>query len=1016
KWKLEKENEVKKYKEGYENLVAQIKKGEVNAIENALKNVLGIKDIKEKLAARDKEVEKMQQQKADLETKLTEKNAEITDLTEKITAKEAEFTQKSEELNEIRAAKNDVEKTYNETKREKTAAEKEHEAVKDELTREQDAHKDTQNALAAEKNAHALTAATKNKTEKELNDDLEKMSEQLSKEQKKTQSLQTKCHELRQEKSTLQDNFNQQERENEILIRLNTDLHHQLEAALKNYQQTKNELQTKQTANQQLSQDVEKLQADERDKEIRKTNLLKKATQSLRNKLSQQTNNLTGLLSVANNTIRTYEKYLKEELKISDLNNLPSVPAPLATLINFFNNPPNCLNPQHSDYDSLKNRLRQAETECDQLATENQKLKNQNNLTRNDNLKDKSASQPTENKSSADSQLVNELRNQITALNRKISQSGATNEKELLNRISSDLSLDLSPPINYDRVITAIQQLIKNKSAESHNQELAGYGSLTNLLAETDCQKVIIASPSKYSSEHSALSIFINYLTKTKIIGKIPARAFTPAPSVDGVLVSIEPYQDVDVSKEQLISFLRFLKNCFRFRRKTLLNNLLSSLVVALGGGIFWLGKKMGAKNKASQTKVDQQRVKLEKELQKLNEQLQNENDPAKKQELEQKTKAIEQQIQNLGHNSPNPPINPGGNGQQPPINNNETHRQITVKYNTEVGGKHEYIDINDNKKRVLIDTKNKIFSSASNLTIKDNQYNFSFYEEDATEKRGNGFIFDENNDTFQLIPITTAPSPSKNPKSTPPPSSQTPPPSQSKKKIVLKMKYMFNSGFDHYVFGGEGRNGRTVFISQKNPSVNKILKKNFAEYEISFELDPVEENYFETTKIMFFEENDSVEVVELAELIINNCPEIELVNCAANSLTDVGFLTTLDPEKLTNLYLEDNNISEQDLSCFAKFVNLTTLLVGNSDKNKIKQGIYNRFTGNLECLKNLSKLERLSIKNTDIDRGLEFLPRSVQEFHCSADQRKESGVKKIAEELQPFLISSFHGTYDFKS
>ncbi|CAG8687437.1 15739_t:CDS:1, partial [Cetraspora pellucida] len=68
----------------------------------------------------------------------------------------------------------------------------------------------------------------------------------------------------------------------------------------------------------------------------------------------------------------------------------------------------------------------------------------------------------------------------ITALNRKISQSGATNEKELLNRISSDLSLDLSPPINYDRVITAIQQLIKNKSAESHNQELASGSNESN--------------------------------------------------------------------------------------------------------------------------------------------------------------------------------------------------------------------------------------------------------------------------------------------------------------------------------------------------------------------------------------------------------------------------------------------------------------------------------------------------------------------------------------------------------
>ncbi|CFW92898.1 Putative chromosome partition protein smc [endosymbiont DhMRE of Dentiscutata heterogama] len=703
KWKLEKENEVKKYKEGYDNLIAQIKsdfqlieeekkiidekeeeietkahdlflrEGEVNAIENALKNVLEIEvkgdfkekliaiqqelekwknhtcsvgenneDIKEKLTARDKEIEKIRQEKAGLETKLTEKNAEITDLTEKITAKEAEFTQKSEELNEANAAKNDVERAHDEAKRKISTAEKECEAFKDELTREQSVHKSTRKALetwtatffsrnaaqvskdfqdakaaktqaesernayresqntiqqekdkvlanlnkeqkqhqntkdqlaivsqakekvektlVAEKAAHAITAAAKNEVESKLNnkvDDLEKTDEQLRKEQKKVQALQAKCRKLRQVKSI------QQEQENEILIRLNTDLHHQLETALKNYQQTKNDLQTEQTANQKLSQNLEKLQADvdnylariaeltqqkeelsstkeqkerelndlrtqnrelfnqkrqaetlknntlrnladlqnenqqfrqtidqktaecdttqqERDREIRKTSLLKKATKSLRDKLNQQTNNLTGLLSAANNAIRTYEKYLKEELKISDLNNLPSVPAPLATLINFFNNPPNCLNPQHSDYDSLKSRLLQAETECDRLATENQKLKNQNDPARNDNPQKRSGSQPTKNKSPADSQLVNELRNQIMTLNQKIRQGESINEKELLSRINSDLSLDLIPPINYDQVITAIQQLIKNKPTESYNQELASGSDKVN--------------------------------------------------------------------------------------------------------------------------------------------------------------------------------------------------------------------------------------------------------------------------------------------------------------------------------------------------------------------------------------------------------------------------------------------------------------------------------------------------------------------------------------------------------
>jgi 16S rRNA (adenine1518-N6/adenine1519-N6)-dimethyltransferase len=83
-----------------------------------------------------------------------------------------------------------------------------------------------------------------------------------------------------------------------------------------------------------------------------------------------------------------------------------------------------------------------------------------------------------------------------------------------------------------------------------------------------------VSSPHKYSSKYSSLSVFINYLAETKIILEVPQRVFVPASSVDGVLTVINPYKNINVSKEQLASFLRFLKNCFRFRRKTLLNNL----------------------------------------------------------------------------------------------------------------------------------------------------------------------------------------------------------------------------------------------------------------------------------------------------------------------------------------------------------------------------------------------------------------------------------------------------------
>ena len=85
-----------------------------------------------------------------------------------------------------------------------------------------------------------------------------------------------------------------------------------------------------------------------------------------------------------------------------------------------------------------------------------------------------------------------------------------------------------------------------------------------------------VASLNKYNSKYSALSVFINYLTETKLAFEIPRKVFNPVPEVDGVLVVINPHENDGISMEQLSSFLRFLKNCFRSRRKTLWNNLLN--------------------------------------------------------------------------------------------------------------------------------------------------------------------------------------------------------------------------------------------------------------------------------------------------------------------------------------------------------------------------------------------------------------------------------------------------------
>jgi len=118
--------------------------------------------------------------------------------------------------------------------------------------------------------------------------------------------------------------------------------------------------------------------------------------------------------------------------------------------------------------------------------------------------------------------------------------------------------------------------------------------------------------------------------------------------------------------------------------------------------------------------------------------------------------------------------------------------------------------------------------------------------------------------------------------------------------------------------------------------------------------------------------------------------------------LTDIDF-SHQNPEKVWGITINNNNLSPQDLSCFARFVNLKHLLIGADDEKKLKQNIYNHFYGSLEYLGNLKDLEVLDISGTDIDNGLEHLPlASLEDFYCAS---KREGAK--VEEIKRILMIS---------
>jgi len=112
--------------------------------------------------------------------------------------------------------------------------------------------------------------------------------------------------------------------------------------------------------------------------------------------------------------------------------------------------------------------------------------------------------------------------------------------------------------------------------------------------------------------------------------------------------------------------------------------------------------------------------------------------------------------------------------------------------------------------------------------------------------------------------------------------------------------------------------------------------------------------------------------------LILPANNQLTKLNCSNNLLTEFNF-SALNTEILTFFGLSDNNLHPIDIVVFSKFVNLEKLFISNHNKMQTEVGIYSRFYGSLVSFKDLTKLDMLEISNTDIDKGIEYLPESLR-------------------------------------
>ena len=164
-----------------------------------------------------------------------------------------------------------------------------------------------------------------------------------------------------------------------------------------------------------------------------------------------------------------------------------------------------------------------------------------------------------------------------------------------------------------------------------------------------------------------------------------------------------------------------------------------------------------------------------------------------------------------------------------------------------------------------------------------------------------------------------------------------------------------------------------------------------------------------------------------ITKLDLTDCPDLVQVNCTSNELETLDVSKNLKLEglycnlnrltnivfpesgKLTHLHIKNNKFNSS-LEIFRPLTELIELTISTENK----EGTYDRFWGTLESLSRMSKLNYLEIPNTDIDRGLEYLPKTVKQIKCS-NYRKDAKCAKIAKQLENYKKGRYYYYQDWR-
>lgn len=92
------------------------------------------------------------------------------------------------------------------------------------------------------------------------------------------------------------------------------------------------------------------------------------------------------------------------------------------------------------------------------------------------------------------------------------------------------------------------------------------------VMMQTEVAKRLCGKPS--TKDYNALSVLVQYFTNPRIIFNVSPKSFFPEPNVESSVVMIEKKEEPLLEVENLDFFLKFNRNIFAQRRKTLYNNI----------------------------------------------------------------------------------------------------------------------------------------------------------------------------------------------------------------------------------------------------------------------------------------------------------------------------------------------------------------------------------------------------------------------------------------------------------